>query len=191
MPIVALNGGLASAVAASTQLEEKDKWLGELAQRVSAGGVKLVADEFRTSTDPYGDPWTPLKRWRKRDREAIRRKIRKNIRTGKGGKLRGPSVLVNTGRMRGSAGASPQGRIAKIVIPTWYARFHQDGTINHPFRHFRTKRLTAAQMAKEGTQRMPKRMMLPSDERGMPDKWNAMVERETSLFVAQKFGVRT
>lgn len=162
MPIVELNSGMDRAVATSTQLAEKDKWLGELAQRVSAGGVKLVADGFRSSTDPYGDAWAPLKRERRRDRKA-------RIRAEKAGrKPRGARILVRSGRMRASAGASPQGRTAKVVIPTWYARFHQEGTV-----------------------KMRQRMLLPSDERGMPEKWGAMVEREVRLFAAQKFGVRT
>src|SRR5512138_951587 len=141
-------------------MAEKDRWIGELAMRVSAGGVKLVADEFRTSTDPYGKPWAPLKQWRARDKRAARRRAKQ------GKPVRGPKVLINTGRMRASTGASPIGKTAKIVVPTWYSRFHQTGTRN-----------------------MVQRIILPYNER-LPPGWESMIDKTARLFLSQRFGVR-
>jgi phage gpG-like protein len=159
MPISIDSGAMDEAKAKLASMASKDRWLGELAMRVSAGGMKLVADEFKTSTDPYGTPWAPLARPRTRDKRAARRAI------AKGKKPRGPQVLVNTGRMRGSAGASPNGQEARVVVPTWYARFHQDGSV-----------------------RMPQRMILPR-EGDLPARWEEMVGRESKTFMAQRFGV--
>jgi phage gpG-like protein len=164
-------------------MEAKDRWLGEIAMRVSAGGVKLVADEFRASEDPYGKPWAPLKRPRPRDRKAARRAI------AKGRTPRGPKVLIHTGRMRMSVGASSSGRTARVVVPTWYARFHQEGTTSHPFRSFSKKRLSAKMMAREGQQHIPQRMILPLVDR-LPSTWDTMIGREARAFMAQRFGVR-
>jgi hypothetical protein len=161
MPIIFERAAMDEANRTLSQLADKDRWLGELAQRVSAGGMKLVADEFKTSTDPYGKAWAPLKRERKRDRRARLRAI-------KAGKTpRGMKILVRNAIMKGSVGASPQGRTARVVVPTWYARFHQEGTVH-----------------------MAQRMILPSDERGLPDRWDGMIKRESQLFMSQRFGIR-
>jgi len=161
VPVILVNPAeLSEAERQLREMAEKDRWLGELAMRVSAGSMKLVADEFQTSTDPYGKPWAPLKRWRPRDIKAARKRARKGL------KVRGPVVLVHTGRMRGSVGASPSGQVAKVVVPTWYARFHQ-----------------------EGGRFLPRRQILPDNDR-LPEKWGDMVEKETRGFMFQRFGVR-
>lgn len=190
MPIVPVNARMLEQAEAGLRSLNSKAWLGELAQRVSAGGMKLTADCFRTSTDPYGKPWAPLKRERPRDKRARLRAERRQQRTGLTPKRtrRGAKVLIDTGRMRASAGASAMGATAKVTIPTWYAQFHQEGTVNHPFRRFKTKRLTKESMAREGTERMPQRMMLPSEERGLPPAWQSMLKRESQLFIAHKFG---
>ena len=182
MPSVLVTpGALSEAERALREMAEKDRWLGELAMRVSAGGMKLVADEFNTSTDPYGKPWAPLKRWRPRDIRAARR------RASKGQKVRGPMVLVHTGRMRGSVGASPSGRTAKVVLPTWYARFHNEGVAwllnDAKFNE------NGENIHPEGGMRLPKRQILPDNDR-LPEKWDTMIEKEAKGFMFQRFGVR-
>jgi hypothetical protein len=180
MPISIDSGAMDEAKAKLASMASKDRWLGELAMRVSAGGMKLVADEFKTSTDPYGTPWAPLARPRTRDKRAARRAI------AKGKKPRGPQVLVNTGRMRGSAGASPNGQEARVVVPTWYARFHQDGTRFHLQDTRFDER--GENMHPDGSVRMPQRMILPR-EGDLPARWEEMVGRESKTFMAQRFGV--
>jgi len=76
------------------------------AQRMGATAMKLVADEFRASKDPYGNPWAPLKR-----------------RKGK--------PLIDTGRMRSAVVAQPSGTTIRIVIGTNYAAYHQHGARAH------------------------------------------------------------
>jgi hypothetical protein len=160
VPVKVDHAKLERAVQTLKDMAAKDRWLGEIAMRVSAGGMKLVADEYRTSTDPYGKPWAPLKQCRTRDKRAARRRAKQDK------PVRGPKVLINTGRMRASTGASPSGKIAKVVVPTWYARFHQEGTC-----------------------RMVQRMILPMSEK-LPATWDTMIGRETSRFMRQRFGVR-
>lgn len=168
------------AKASLAKMQEKDRWLGELAMRVSAGGMKLVADEFKTSTDPYGKQWAPLARMRPRDRRAAKRA------KAKGREPKGPQVLVDIGRMKGSVGASPSGNVAKVVLPTWYARFHQDGTKWH----MNDARFdeAGANLHPEGGVRMPQRMILPLEDK-LPERWADMINRESKTFMAQRFGI--
>jgi len=160
MPVTVDKAALEQAVRTLKQMASKERWIGELAMRASAGGVKLVADEYRASTDPYGKPWAPLKHWRTRDKRAARKRARQ------GKPMRGPKVLIDKGIMKGSTGASPSGKVAKVVVPTWYARFHQ-----------------------EGTRKMAQRMILPLNEK-LPQSWDTMIGREARTFLAQRFGVK-
>jgi phage gpG-like protein len=134
-------------------------WLGELAQRISAAGMKLVADEFKTETDPYGKPWAPLKRERTRNRHARLRAA------AAGRKVNGQKILQDTGRMKNSVGAAPRGFTARLVIPTWYAAVHQNGSA-----------------------KIPQRMMLPNGD--LPDRWRRVFEKESNLLLAQKMELR-
>jgi len=74
----------------------------ELSQLLGAAALKLVADGFRGSHDPYGNPWLPLK-----------------TRKGK--------PLEKTGRMKGSASVDPRSNGFKLTIATVYAPVHQRG----------------------------------------------------------------
>jgi phage gpG-like protein len=80
-----------------------------VARRLATAAIKLMADEFRDSRDPYGRPWRPLRR-----------------RVGK--------PLLNTGRLRAAAGAFAQGATIRISIPVEYASYHQYGTRRIPQR---------------------------------------------------------
>lgn len=198
------------------------EWLGPLAMRISAGGMKLVADEFNTSTDPYGKEWVPLQRPRRRDLLAASRTRRSQAKLvakhgTEGGFIRGPRVLQDTGRMRSSVGASPQGHSARVVIPTWYAIVHQKGAVIPP--HSRLARYSnttyrvnrrfasakdAAKAARAGKFvqvnrwirtysrgiKIPQRMMLPEDDRPLPATWQAMINTETGRLMRQRFGAR-
>jgi hypothetical protein len=164
MSILPIGDGLEKATATLRVFAAK-AWLPELAQRVSAGAMRFVADEFNTSTDPYGREWAPLKRERTRDRRARLRAIKR------GKTPRGPKVLIHTGRMRASAGASPFGNTARLVIPTWYAKFHQEGSFRRTF---------------SGPKMMSRRMMLPDESRGTPEKWNAMITMESRKLLQEK-----
>lgn len=84
-----------------------------IARRLTGTAVKLLADEFRKSQDPYGTPWRPLK-----------------YRQGK--------PLLDTGRLRAAAVGQPAdlttGAVVRVVIPVEYASYHQDGTRTIPRR---------------------------------------------------------
>lgn len=137
-------------------------WIGELAQRTAAAGMKLVGDEFRKQQDPYGKAWAPLARERTRDRRARLRAIAKG-KTPRGGK-----VLHKTGRMENSAGASATGRLVNVVVPVDYAGFHQGGT-----------------------KAIPQRKILPDAQGGIPSAWQKMLRKESALLIAQKMGKRS
>jgi phage gpG-like protein len=85
----------------------------EVARRLTGTAIKLLADEFRGSKDPYGTPWKPLKR-----------------RAGK--------PLLDTGRLRaaavGQTAGQASGAVVRVVIPVEYASYHQDGTRRIPRR---------------------------------------------------------
>jgi phage gpG-like protein len=160
-------------------------WLGELAQRISAAGLKLVADEFKTESDPYGNKWAPLARERPRNRRARMRAI------AAGRKPKGQKILQDTGRMKGSVGAAPRGHTARIVIPTWYAAVHQNGarfTREPSLREQATRSMAGRAPRLSSTTAIPRRMMLPDGD--LPDRWRRVFAKESNLLLAQKMGVK-
>jgi phage gpG-like protein len=160
-------------------------WLGELAMRISAAGMKLVADEFKTETDPYGKPWAPLKRERTRNRRARLRAV------AAGRKAKGQKILQDTGRMKNSVGAAPRGFTARLTIPTWYAAVHQNGATftTHPsFREQVTRSMAGRAARTSHTTVIPQRMMLPNGD--LPDRWQRVFQKESNLLLAQKMEIR-
>jgi hypothetical protein len=98
----------------------------EVAHRLAGTAIKMLADEFRQSRDPYGNPWKPVFRNRARDRRARGR------RAAAGRPARSDKPLIDTGRLRAAATASgvdtSSGSTVRISIPVEYASYHQDGT---------------------------------------------------------------
>lgn len=84
--------------------------------------IKLLADQFNKSVDPYGRPWKPVQRMRKRDRAAKKRETKKH------GVARPDKPLVDSGRMRKAATAAVVGDKVIARIPVAYSQFHQGGT---------------------------------------------------------------
>lgn len=82
-------------------------------REVAVGGVRLIAQEFARSTDPYGNAWHQLKR-------------------PDSNRLGGP--LVKTGTMRDSVFASPTPTGVRFTVNTPYAAYHQYGTETIPVR---------------------------------------------------------
>jgi hypothetical protein len=98
----------------------------EMAHRLAGTAIKLLADEFRQSRDPYGNAWKPVFRNRARDRRA-------RARRAKAGKAaRGDLPLVDSTRLRTAATSAAadvsSGSLVHISIPVTYASYHQDGT---------------------------------------------------------------
>lgn len=170
-----------------------------LAQLVAAGGVKLTMDCFREQRDPYGKPWQPLARERTRDRRARLRAVKQ------GKKPRGQKILIDTARMRNSTAAIQAGRSGGVAIPTVYAAAHQNGAHIAPhsrlasYRNatYRVGNRFASQRDAERAHRrgqrvesgrhrrtysngitIPRRMMLPDREMGLPVHWQEMIHRE-------------
>lgn len=98
----------------------------EVAHRLAGTAIKLLADEFRQSRDPYGNAWKPVFRKRARDRRARAR------RASAGRPPRGDRPLIDTGRLRAAATSSAAdlstGELVRISIPVDYASYHQYGT---------------------------------------------------------------
>lgn len=137
-----------------------------LSQLCAAAALKLVADEFRGSHDPYGTAWQPL---------ASRR--------GK--------PLLDTGRLRASFSVQPTSDGFRIGTRVSYAGFHQFGTRSHA-RAARTARQDArGRFARKGARSayllkirahthsgIPARPMLPTDAGGVPARWTQVFQRE-------------
>ena len=130
----------------------------ELAQRLGAVGMKLVADEFRESRDPYGKPWAPVQRNRAKDRKARARRAA----AGKPAKADKP--LIDTGRLRASVTAArTSGSTVRITLPVSYASFHQTGT-----------------------KRIQRRQILPEHATGgLGPRWTAAFNREASRMLQE------
>jgi len=130
-----------------------------LAQLIAVGGVKLTMDTFRNQRDPYGRQWAPLARERARDRTA------RLLAERRGRMPRGQKILIDTSRMRNSTAPIHMGRSGGVAIPTGYAAVHQDG----------------GRVMRGGHQIgvIPRRMMLPDRQQGLPGTWQRMIQRET------------
>lgn len=99
----------------------------QLAQRLGVTAVKLLADEFRESKDPYGRGWLPVYRNRLRERRARARALKQgNWQRAQ----RRDKPLVDTGRLRAAATAPAHvsGALVTVSIPVDYASYHQEGT---------------------------------------------------------------
>lgn len=120
--------------------------LPKVAQRIGAAAVKQISDEFRESRDPYGQPWKPLKSPRGRQ----------------GKKKRSDKPLIDTGRLRASFRAQPDGATVRVSTDVDYAEFHQDGT-----------------------SRIPRRQILPDDDGGLGPRWSAAFEKEAEAVLTK------
>lgn len=133
----------------------------ELAMRLAGTAVKLLADEFNESRDPYGQPWKPVYRRRRRDRMARAR------RASRGLPQRADKPLVDTGRLRASAVARPSGTTVRVLLPVEYASYHQDGTPH-----------------------IARRQIVPDAAGGMGAIWSEAFRKEIERKVTETMGKR-
>ncbi len=84
-------------------------FIGEVRRQVAYDGLRLIAAGYKTSTDPYGARWQPLK-----------------YRDGK--------PLVLTGAFRDSWMANPTSTGVRFTSGVGYGAYHQYGTRSIPFR---------------------------------------------------------
>jgi phage gpG-like protein len=130
-----------------------------VARRVAAGFMKEVADEFRRSRDPYGNPWAPVNRSRGKDRRARARRL------AAGKPVKADKPLVDTGRLRGSVVARAVGTEVRIALPVEYASYHQ-----------------------YGTRRIKRRQILPeADTGGLPPRWIGIATKEALAVLDEHF----
>jgi len=147
-----------------------------LSQVLGAAAIKLVNDGFRTSTDPYGEKWARLRH-------------------------RKGQPLLDTGRLRASFTVRPTGAGFRIDASASYAVYHQHGTKPHK-RGARVAaqnargRFISRKKAGEATRKVrvafipehtaggiPARMMVPTPQRGLPPKWRATFDKDTSALI--------
>jgi phage gpG-like protein len=130
-----------------------------IAQRVAAGFVKLVADEFRQSRDPYGNPWKPVVRARGKDLRARARRL------AAGKPVKSDKPLIDTGRLRASVVARADGSTVRVALPVEYASYHQ-----------------------YGTRRIARRQILPEpDTGGLPPAWIGLATKEAIAVLNEHF----
>jgi hypothetical protein len=144
------------------RLETIPQALPKVAERVGVALVKEVMDEFRQSRDPYGTPWAPVVRNRRRDRAA------KNRRIARGLAVKADKPLLDTGGLRASTGFAVVGTGVRVFLSKDYASYH-----DKPGPRSRIKR----------------RQILPSPGK-LPEKWERAVEKESTRGLSEHFGVR-
>ena len=115
---------------------------------IGEAGVNLVQESFSTSTDPYGRPWQPIKRYYRRLPGGRRR-------------LRTPSdrPLLDTGLTRASIRAQVTGRTVTIGSPLSYLRYHQGRPQGSPTGY-------------------PQRIIVPFASRPLPRAWREEIADE-------------
>lgn len=135
----------------------------ELAHRLAATSIKLLADEFRNSQSPYGDAWKPVSRNRKRDQRARGRRDKS------GRYLRADKPLVDTGRLRAASTSSAadvsSGSTVRISIPVEYASYHQFGT-----------------------KRIAQRQIVPDEANGLGSIWERAYAKEIERKLRETMG---
>src|SRR3954468_6485648 len=94
----------------------------DIAKSVAALVQGEIGKEFRNSVNPYGEPWKPVFRNRKRDRNARAR------RAARGLAVKSDKPLIDTGRLRASVTVTVQGGSVRAALPVEYASYHQEGT---------------------------------------------------------------
>lgn len=173
---------------------------------VGAALLKEVADEFRESRDPYGKPWAPVKRNRRKDRLA------REKRRAAGKAVKADKPLIDTGRLRASAAYLPKGLDGiRIVLPVEYASYHQYGaTIREHGRKggslafdargriMRKNRRDTKGMDSVGVRffgaytvgsyKIPRRQILPDDKTGgLGPRWSRAANKAAAKVVADTF----
>jgi hypothetical protein len=170
-------------------------------------GMKLLMDSFRKSRDPYGNPWKPVVRNRKKDRRARARRIARGL------PVKRAKPLLDTGRLRASAALNrvgPEG--FEIVMTADYAGAHQYGAkiqrkggayaVDKRGR-FVSRKKTAGRPGKTPLARgqstrvrfypaytitIPRRQMLPeADTGGLGPIWTKALERDAKKVVKAHF----
>lgn len=132
------------------------------AQRMRATAMKLVADEFRHSVDPYGKPWKPLA-WRN------------------------GQPLRDTGRMAGAVIGTASGPTIQITIGTTYAAYHQKGAkVRKPGITKKGKQ----RKSRGRVGNLPRRQMLPEESTGgLGFTWYRAFSKDADAVVRKAFGV--
>jgi phage gpG-like protein len=160
------------------------QFLAKVAKQLQAEALKLVADGFKSETDPNGQAWAPIKR------------------AGK--------ILQDTGRLRASwapVADGPEGfRIASNVE---YAAAHQDGahyparssakprTIwSHPETGKFVSKATKLKTVVEHTVRqtfgahaLVPRKMVPDDSKALPKKWADAFEKIVDRLITKELKI--
>lgn len=159
----------------------------DLAEVCGAAALKLVADEFRRGVDPYGTPWEPIVRHRRR-----------------GGK----KPLLDTGRLRASFAVQVVDGGFRMDATASYAPYHQYGA--RPARRrarFQPvdKRGRFQSRARAGKKKrgsvdvrflpagmsggIPARPMVPTpDQGGLPYLWQRKFRQESRALVERTMG---
>lgn len=138
---------------------------GQLGARLGATAMKLVADEFRQSRDPYGAPWAPLV-------------------------LRRGQPLRDTGRMQASVNYQPTSTGFRLIIPVVYASTHQRGATIVP-RAARALRFKAAgRFFTLRVARIPRRQIVPEQATGgLGPIWTAAFNREAERLLSERLRI--
>jgi hypothetical protein len=156
MPVIAR--GLGNLQRFQRQLDTIPRVLPKVAERVGVALVKEVMDEFRESRDPYGKPWAPVHRNRRRDRAARNRRIARGLAP------KADKPLIDTGGLRASTGFKVTGSSVRVFLSKDYASYHD-----------------------KGTRRIKRRQILPSPGK-LPERWERAVEKEARRGMNEHFG---
>lgn len=147
---------------ASLRELQTNGFLQEISAELGRTSVKLVADGFRDSRDPYGTAW-------------------------KNPVLRDGQPLRDTGRMAASVNFNVTGGGFRLSIPVAYAPVHQEGATIRPkngkYLKFKT-RAGGFYSLKQVV--IPQRMMVPTRDGGLGDIWLDAFNASASAMITRK-----
>lgn len=116
------------------------RFMAKLVEEISKEAIRLIKKEFETSTDPYGNPWAPLKN------------------PGKGPRTGGP--LRKTDSMMKSIKRQLTRDGFKLVSDSPYIQFHQNGARSPRAGRVNSRRNEKGRWVKQVGQ-LPARIIFP------------------------------
>lgn len=138
---------------------------GIVGARLGAAAMKLVADQFRASKDPYGRPWRSLV-------------------------LRRGQPLRDIGRLAASVNYQPTGDGFRLVIPVIYASTHQRGATIVPRSAGALRFKAAGRFYTLRSVKIPRRQIVPeATTGGLGQTWTAAFIGETERLVTDQLKV--
>jgi phage gpG-like protein len=148
------------------QFDQPDKLMSQVSRNMAEEAITLIADGFRTESDPYGSKWP-----------------------ARVGPDEGRALLVKSGDLKGSWHIARVAADAFTVASgVFYAIVHQEGRTIVPRAAKWLRYRMGKQWVRSKRSVIPARPMIPEVSRGLPAKWEQAFIETADLVLSEAFG---